>query len=112
MSIPQKGSCRIVVDSTKYRWMIRPRPTYSQVLAQNNMSFAVELEHGARTTLLVCLNSARPDNWMCAEASIVSPSLVERAVRKALALVWYPAAPGSTFQLTMPNEQRLPVRLG
>jgi hypothetical protein len=101
MSIARKGSRRIIVESTAYRWAIRPRPTYRQGLAQGNLRFAVALEEGGRTTLLVTLGAARPDNWMMAEASIVSPSIVERAIRLSLQQGWRPGEAGSAFALSM-----------
>lgn len=101
MSIARKGSRSIIVESTAYQWAIRPRPTYCQGLAQGNLRFAVELEEGGRTTLLVTMGVARPDNWMMVEASIVSPSIVERAIRLALQQGWRPGEAGSAFELSM-----------
>ena len=101
MAITKKGSRRIVVDTMSYRWTIRPRPTYVQALAQAHMSFAVELESGGQTTLLVTVDVARPDNWMGAETQSVSPSIVARAIRQALSQGWYPADRGSAFEIAM-----------
>jgi len=103
MSIDRKGSRRILVDSTAYRWTVRSRPTYIQTLAQGNLRFAVELEDLGRTVLIVTVDAARPDNWMMAEASIISPSIVERAIRLALDQGWCPGATGSAFALSLPE---------
>jgi len=102
MSIAQKGSRRIRVDSTTYRWAVRPRPTYMQALAQSNLSFAVELEGGGRTTLVVATYAAHPDNWMMAEACVISPSVVERAIRLALHQGWRPEEKGGAFEISLP----------
>lgn len=105
MSIARKGSRRILVESTGYRWAIRPRPTYCQGLAQGNLRFAVELEEGGRTTLLVTMGAARPDNWMMAEASVITPSIVERAIRLALQQGWRPGEAGSALELSMQSAE-------
>lgn len=101
MSIPRKGSRRIFVASTAYRWAIRSRPTYSQGLGHGNLTFAVELEGGGRATLLVTMDASRPDNWIMAEASIVTPSVVERAIGLALQQGWRPSDAGSAFELSL-----------
>ncbi len=100
MSIVRKGSRPIMIDSSAYRWTIRPRPTHCQGLAAN-LTFAVELALGGRTTLVVTLPSARPDNWLEATACVVSPVIVERAVRHALAQGWRPAEKGGAFKLAL-----------
>lgn len=101
MSIARKGSRRILVDSTAYRWVVRPRPTYTQALAQENLRFAVELEEFGRTSLVVTVDAARPDNWIMAEASVISPSVVERAIRLALDQGWRPGEAGSAYALSV-----------
>lgn len=100
MSITRKGSRRIVVDSTAYRWAVRPRPTYVQALAQAGMTFAVDLEDGGRTTLLVTLDVARPDNWMGEGSLTITPAVVERSIRLALGRGWSPGAPGRAFEFS------------
>jgi hypothetical protein len=101
MSIARKGSRRILVECTAYRWAIRPRPSYWQGLAQGNLRIAVELEEDGRTTLLVTMDAARPDNSMMAKASTVSPAIVERAIRIALQQGWRPGEAGSALELSM-----------
>lgn len=104
MAIARKGSRRIVVDSIPYRWTVRPRPTYDQALAQAGMSFAVELENGGLTTLLVTLNVLRPDNWMNEDFVSITPVVVERAIRQALTKGWKPINRGGAFELACTLE--------
>jgi hypothetical protein len=101
MAIAKKGSRRIVVDSTSYRWTVRPRPTYTQALAQANLSFAAEIETGGRSTLLVTVDAARPDNWIGAASCVVTPVVVERAIRQALRQGWNPAYCGGAYELAL-----------
>lgn len=108
MSIPRKGSRRIIVESKAYRWSVRRRPTYDQALAATDLTFAVELEVGGRSTLHVTAGAPRPDNWISAEAVTVSPSVVERAIGLALKQGWRPSEPGSAFELSIRPAQALP----
>jgi hypothetical protein len=53
MTLVRKGSRRIVVDGTVYRWRLRGRPTYNQGLAWSPCTFAVEYADTPRVTLVV-----------------------------------------------------------
>ncbi|CAL9481676.1 hypothetical protein SUDANB108_03065 [Streptomyces sp. enrichment culture] len=99
MALVGKGSRRIVVDGTVYRWRLRGRPTYYQGLAWSPCAFAVEHADTPGTTLVVITNQPHPSNWIGREAEPVLPSGVAAAVRHALREGWTPTAPGSSFQL-------------
>ncbi|MGV3523471.1 MAG: hypothetical protein ACO1RX_04565 [Candidatus Sericytochromatia bacterium] len=75
MTLPKKGTRKIEVNGTVYRWMLRNKPSYWQAVFNANMSFAVEHASAPGTTLLVLTNHARPDNVVGDEYSIVSPTL-------------------------------------
>jgi hypothetical protein len=95
----RKGSRRIVVDGTAYRWRLRGRPTYSQGLAWSPCRFAVEHVDTPGMTLVVTTNQPHPGNWIGREAEPVLPSNVAMAVRLALREGWTPAVPGPVFHL-------------
>jgi hypothetical protein len=97
MAIAKKGGRRIVVGGTAYRWNVRSRPTYSQALAEKPLSFAVELEASGQSVLVVNTDSARPDSWLGVKRGVVTPVVVERAIREALERGWEPTKSGSPF---------------
>ncbi|WP_167502505.1 hypothetical protein [Streptomyces malaysiensis] len=99
MALVRKGSRRIVVDGTAYRWRLRRRPTYSQGLAWSPCTFAVEHADAPGTTLVVTTNQPHPSNWVGREAKPVLPADVAEAIELALRAGWAPAAPGPPFQL-------------
>nr|WP_069766502.1 hypothetical protein [Streptomyces sp. LUP47B] len=99
MALVRKGSRRIVVDGTVYRWRLRGRPTYFQGLAWSPCSFAVEHAETPGMTLVVTTDQPHPSNWIGREADPVRPSGVAAAVRLALRAGWTPTAPGSAFHL-------------
>jgi len=99
MALRRKGSRRIVVDGTIYRWRLRRRPTYFQGLAWSPCTFAVEHADTPGTTLVVTTNQSHPSNWLGREAKPVLPSGVAKAIQLALREGWTPTAPGSGFHL-------------
>ncbi|MFF4656630.1 hypothetical protein [Streptomyces sp. NPDC001381] len=99
MALVRKGSRRIVVVGTVYRWRLRGRPTYDQGLAQSRCTFAVEHADTPGTTLVVTTNEPHPSNWFGRAAEPVLRSTVAAAVRLALSEGWAPKAPGSAFHL-------------
>jgi hypothetical protein len=101
MAIPKKGSRVIVVEGESYRWAVRRRPTYSQAIAQSPLSFAVELGTSGQTTLVVTVNASRPDNWVGSPSKVITPAVVESAIRKALQQGWQPSEKGSPYALQL-----------
>nr|WP_079034066.1 MULTISPECIES: hypothetical protein [unclassified Streptomyces] len=99
MALVRKGSRRIVIDGTAYRWRLRGRPTYSQGLGWSPCTFAVGHADTAGMTLVVTTDQPHPSNWLDHEARPVLPSAVAAAVRLALRAGWAPTEPGPPFHL-------------
>ncbi|MEU3930624.1 hypothetical protein AB0E85_00970 [Streptomyces sp. NPDC029044] len=99
MSLARKGSRRIVVDGTAYRWRLRGRPTYSQGLTWSPCTFAVEHAEMPGRTLVVTTDQPHASNWIGRDAAPVLPSSVAAAVQLALSMGWTPTTPGSAFHL-------------
>jgi len=99
MALVRKGSRRIVVDGTAYRWRLRGRPTYFQALAWTPCTFAVEHADIPGMMLVVTTNQPHPSNWFGREAMPVLPSDVAQAIHLALRKGWTPTTPGSPFRL-------------
>ena len=101
MSLPSKGSRRIVVDDIAYRWRVRHKPTYGQGAFASELQFAVQRESFGRCTLSVILDQPRPDNWLNKPGAVVTPALVAQAVRQALQQGWQASSAGSAFVLQL-----------
>lgn len=99
MALVRKGSRRIVVDGTAYRWRLRGRPTYFQGLVWSPCTFSVAHADTPGTTLVVTTNQPHPSNWFGHGAKPVLPSDVAQAIHLALRKGWTPMAPGSPFRL-------------
>jgi len=99
MSLPKKGARTIVVDGQRFRWTVRPKPTYAQGNAWSAMTFAAESVENPGRTLHVELVRPRPDNWMLEASAPITPTEVAGFIRKALDSGWKPSEPGSPFEL-------------
>ncbi|AZQ32255.1 hypothetical protein EJ357_01195 [Streptomyces cyaneochromogenes] len=99
MALVKKGSRRISVDGTTYRWRLRRRPTYDQGLVSSPLTYAVEHAETPGTTLVITTNQPHPSNWLGTQANPVRPSDVADSIRTARASGWAPESPGSPFHL-------------
>ncbi|OIJ87916.1 hypothetical protein BIV25_37475 [Streptomyces sp. MUSC 14] len=99
MALARKGSRRIVVDGTNYRWRLRRRPTYDQGLCRSPCTYAVEHAENPGTTLVVTTDQPHPGNWLDRPGSPVLPSDVADAIAAALRCGWVPTRAGSPFHL-------------
>ena len=97
MSITKKGSRRIVVDGTVYRWMIRRKPSRGQADYAEPLTFAVVQENIRGSLLHVKMNAARYDIMHDVPHSVVSPKTVAAAICKALTAGWQSGYGGGTF---------------
>ena len=104
MALNTKGSRAVVVDEVTYRWSVRRKPSYGQLLGEANLVFAVELPDVPGQMLVVDTGQVRADAALLAdESAAVTPSRVACAIRLALAAGWTPDKPGSPFLATSPK---------
>jgi hypothetical protein len=97
MAIPKKGSRTLTVKGVRYRWRIRPKPTYCEGLAYR-FSVAVErVDPPARSVLMLAAGFPRPDNWLGHASKTVTPRMVAASIEDALAHGWQPEQAGSAF---------------
>ncbi|MCG3040982.1 hypothetical protein L7D48_10475 [Streptomyces sp. S1A] len=99
MALRRKGSRRIVVDGTAYRWRLRGRPTYDQGMCWSPCTYAVEGADRPGAVLVVTTDRPHTGNGVGVPADPVLPGEVAHAVRTALARGWKPERPGSPFHL-------------
>ncbi|MFD5792423.1 hypothetical protein ACFWIO_02620 [Streptomyces diastatochromogenes] len=93
----RKGSRRVVVNGTTYRWRLRHRPTYGQALCWSPCTYAVEHAESPGTTLVVTTNQPHTGNWLGRPGNPVLPSDVADAIEAALRQGWVPTRSGSPF---------------
>lgn len=99
MPLTKKGSRRIVVDGVDYRWSVRRKPTYSQVIGESTQTFAVQRTESDGQVLLAVTRDLRPDSPMAMTSVAVTPSQVAAAIRTAVEAGWDPTVVGPPFVL-------------
>jgi hypothetical protein len=99
MALPKKGARPITIDGRRFRWSIRPMPTYCMGNGWSRMTFAVEAAEASGCILYVTLARPRPDNWMLEGSTPVTPGEVAKIVSAALKSGWNPTEPGSRFEV-------------
>lgn len=107
MSLPRKGSRKIVVDAVEYRWRIRANPNHVGG-SWSTQYVAIGKAVGEGAVLLVKPPQPASGDWVDAKVSIV-PADVERYIRVALQSGWTPDTPGNTFTIDV-GHFRLPQR--
>lgn len=101
MALNKKGSRRITVDGSTYRWRVRRKPSYRQGLRWTPMTYAVEAadEYRPGAALVVTTSRPHPGNWVAAEARPLLPAHVAADIREARRQGWDPARQGRPFPL-------------
>ncbi|MER5909012.1 hypothetical protein ABT124_00575 [Streptomyces sp. NPDC001982] len=99
MALGRKGSRRMVVGGTIYRWRLRRRPTYGQALCWSPCTCAVEHADHPGATLVVITKHPHTGNWLGRPGNPVLPSHVADAIESALRQGWVPIRTGSPFHL-------------
>ncbi|WP_435108300.1 hypothetical protein [Nocardiopsis synnemataformans] len=108
MTLVRKGTRRITVDGTAYRWRTRKRLTRAQCEQPDGgpMTFVVEGAETPGNPLVVTLGHTRPRGYCRPfrastgpEPEPVTPARVVAAVRGALAEGWRPGDSGGPFRL-------------
>lgn len=86
MSIPKKGSRKIIVEDIIYRWSIRKKATYSQSCFGTNLLAAVELFEKPSCTLSIRFSNTRFDNLVKGNenSKIITPKLIENCIKDAI----------------------------
>ncbi|WP_433699300.1 hypothetical protein [Nocardiopsis sp. CA-288880] len=103
MALVRKGSRRISVDGTDYRWRVRRRPTYAQAVGESPMTFAAELADSPGRVLVVATPHPHPGHYGVGPDAVVpvTPAVVATAIRRAREEGWSPSSPGSPHHLAL-----------
>jgi hypothetical protein len=102
MAIPKKGSRKITVDGNVYRWYIRHKPTYGQLLFQEIMTVAIErLGEHQLGILIVELKRGRPDSGWYTNTTPVTPKNIAEYIRTAHEKGWQADRAGKPFILKL-----------
>jgi hypothetical protein len=101
MSIPKKGTRKIIVDGEPFIWLIRRKPTYGQECFHGgNLHVAVNSVAKLGSVLVIITDRPHPQGLVSKqEVKPVTPSDVAQWIRQAMQLGWQPTRSGIPFQL-------------
>ena len=100
MSIPRKGSRRIVVDGVEYCWCIRKKGACNQTdYGCGTLHVTVAAPGRGGPALVVLTDKPHPHDWATTTPVPVTPRKVTNWIRGALELGWWPFEKGIPFQL-------------
>jgi len=101
MALVKKGSRKITVDGTAYRWRI----TRTYKSADDILEVFIERIENGNTVLCVRTGFLRPDGAFSnigeSTQGIVTPKNVESYIKQALAKGWKPESKESMFELSL-----------
>ena len=101
MSIPKKGTRKIIVDGEPFIWLIRRQATYTQAYYDCG-NLHVGVEHAEkRGSVLVILTDRPPPQGLSPANDVkpVTPFDATQWIRQAVQLGWQPQLPGITFEV-------------
>jgi hypothetical protein len=98
MSIPKKGTRKIILDGEPFIWLIRKQATYTQENC-GNLHVAVEHAEAPGSVLVIITDRPHPQCWGTNEVKPVTPSDAARWIRQAVQLGWQPQLPGIPFEV-------------
>ncbi|MEG3940859.1 MULTISPECIES: hypothetical protein [unclassified Microcoleus] len=101
MSIPKKGTRKIIVDGEPFVWLIRRQAANMQA-ESGNLHVAVEHADRSGSVLVIITDRAHSQGWNPTTNCTfmpVRPSDVAQWIRQAVQLGWQPMRSGITFQV-------------
>jgi hypothetical protein len=101
MSIPKKGTRKIIVDGEPFIWLIRRQATNTQAESGwGHLHVAVEHAEEPGSVLVILTDRPHPQGLTPTnEVKPVTPSDAAQWIQQAVQLGWQPQLPGITFKV-------------
>jgi hypothetical protein len=101
MSIPKRGTRKIIVDGERFLWLIRRQATYTQeCFYGENLHVAIEHSEKPGSVLVILTDRHHPQGLnRTNEVKPVIPYDVAQWIRQALQLGWQFRRSGNTFKV-------------
>lgn len=106
MAIPKKGSRKIIVNRENYRWRVRQKTNYWNLLSGDGLAFAVEHEKGNNVLHVNLQGFGHFQSWAThLRTLVITPAIVAQAIEVALQKGWKPEQKGSAFEVTLTQDE-------
>ncbi len=107
MSIPKKGSRKIIVEDEPFIWLIR-KVTSRQLDGQGGDIIRVAVEHAEvpGSSLVIRTDRIHPEGYTVTRDEInpVTPADVSLWIKQAIEIGWLPKTDNKTFQVSVCHE--------
>ena len=108
MSIPTKGSRKITVDESNYKWLIRRKETYNQVdYGYEKIHVAIESEEKPNNTLIIYTDRPHPHDIATNEIIPVTPIDIKNWIHEAITIGWQPNKSGPQWHVIIKNGKMI-----
>jgi hypothetical protein len=106
MSIPKKGTRKILVDGEPFIWLIRRQASNMQAdYGCGKLHVAVEHAENSGSVLVIITDRPHPQDCLRSNKVIpVKPSDVAQWIRQAMQLGWQPMRSGITFRVQIAGQ--------
>ncbi|AFY41550.1 hypothetical protein [Nostoc sp. PCC 7107] len=100
MSIPKKGTRKILVDGETFIWLIRRQATNCQSdYPDGHIHVAVEHAYESGSVLVVITDKLHSQGFILTPIQTVKPKDVAELIKQATQLGWLPKKSGRTFKV-------------
>ncbi len=102
MSIPKKGTRKIIVREEPFIWLIRKKATYSQsCYPKGCLHIAVEHDREAGSNLIIKTDRLHPQGFNLTQINPIVPADVALWIEQALEMGWMPKESGKPFHVAV-----------
>ncbi len=100
MSIPKKGTRKIIVDGQPFIWLIRRQATNMQAdYGCGNIHVAIQHAEKPGSVLVILTDRPHTQCWGTNQMRPQTPSDAAQWIRQAMQFGWQPQLPGITFEV-------------
>ena len=96
MALPKKGFRKITVDNNQFLWRVRKKVTWNE---KHNTPLGIPIQHIDGGQLLIAIIGYARSGYGEYLMQEITPSLIEKCIRKAIEKGWNFKEEGKKFEL-------------
>jgi hypothetical protein len=104
MGLARKGSRKIHVENTDYRWVVSPDDGFMRIVIER-----WEMP-GQRVSIQIGYRDEQSSSGSSIQRERITPALIRQIILKAPSFGWTPGERGKEICLTLENDDLLPLK--
>jgi hypothetical protein len=104
MGLAKKGSRKINVENTEYRWTVSPDDGFMVIVVEKREN------PGQRLSVQIGYDDERSHSGVSVQRQKITPSLIRQVILKARSLGWTPTQRGKELCLRLQRDNLVPIR--